>query len=314
MVRIPLPRPLEGIVPPMVTPLDQRRELDTRGTDRLAVHLVKGGVAGIFLLGTCGEGPAVSHRVRCELIERVCVAVDGRVPVLVGVSSPSLADSLELAEMADDAGASAIVATAPYYFPVGESSVVAHLRRLAHRSPLPLIVYNMPSCVGHHLSADAIHLLTEEPNIAGFKDSCGDLEMFRAFVAASANRPEWSRLVGPERLLVDAIAAGGTGGVNGGANVLPRLFVELYQAAKRNDRAAVELLQARTAQLGQIYGREVSVSSVVYGLKAALAELGICGRTMTEILTSRQRLPAADIREAMSQLVDMPVPQHAKVG
>ena len=81
-----LPGPLRGIIPPMVTPLSDRDTLDLAGLERLVEHIVAGGVHGLFILGTTGEGPSLSYRMRCELIERVCDQVGDRVPVLVGVA------------------------------------------------------------------------------------------------------------------------------------------------------------------------------------------------------------------------------------
>src|SRR5690242_1166346 len=86
MPSAPLPRPLRGIVPPLATPLRDRDRLDHAGLERLIEHVLAGGVHGLFLLGTTGEAPGLSHRLRCEAIERACAQVAGRVPVLVGVT------------------------------------------------------------------------------------------------------------------------------------------------------------------------------------------------------------------------------------
>src|SRR5262245_63676777 len=103
-----LPRPLRGIVPPLATPLRDEDELDVAGLERLIEHVLAGGVHGLFLLGTTGEGPALSYRLRYELIDRGCRQVAGRVPVLVGVSDPSFVETLRLAERAAAAGAQAV--------------------------------------------------------------------------------------------------------------------------------------------------------------------------------------------------------------
>ena len=81
---------LKGIIPPMITPLLGRDTLDTKGLDNLIEHILGGGVHGLFILGTTGEGPSLSYRLRYELIERTCKQVGGRVPVLVGITDTSL--------------------------------------------------------------------------------------------------------------------------------------------------------------------------------------------------------------------------------
>src|SRR3954470_19365887 len=96
--------PLCGIIPPLITPLLERDRLDVPGLERLIEHVLSGGVHGLFLLGTTGEAPSLSHRLRCELVERACAQINGRVPVLVGITDTSFVESVEMAEHAADAG------------------------------------------------------------------------------------------------------------------------------------------------------------------------------------------------------------------
>ncbi|HMP07209.1 MAG TPA: dihydrodipicolinate synthase family protein, partial [Lacipirellulaceae bacterium] len=105
----PTVAPLRGIIVPMVTPLADADALDHPGLERLVDRLVRGGVHGLFLLGTCGEGPSLSSRLRGELIERVCRQTDGRTPVLVAITDSSPVDSVALARRAADSGADAVV-------------------------------------------------------------------------------------------------------------------------------------------------------------------------------------------------------------
>ena len=104
-----LPAPLTGMVPPIVTPLHSRDVLDVEGLGRLVERLITGGVSALFVLGTTGEGPALSYRLRRQMVERTCQFVNGRIPVLVGITDASLVEALEMARFAADAGADAIV-------------------------------------------------------------------------------------------------------------------------------------------------------------------------------------------------------------
>src|ERR1700740_1981819 len=107
-----------GIIPPLITPLVQRDELDVAGLEKLIEHVLSGGVHGLFILGTTGEAPSLSYRLRRELIDAVCRFVRGRVPVLVGITDTAFVESVSLACHAADAGAEALVVSTPYYFPV----------------------------------------------------------------------------------------------------------------------------------------------------------------------------------------------------
>src|SRR5690606_37032991 len=138
--------PLRGIVPPVVTPLLGRDQLDRPALARLIERMIEGGVAGLFVLGTTGEAPALDYRLRYELVEAAAEIVAGRVPVLVGVTDPSLTESLDLAKHAAGCGAAAIVAAPPYYFPLQQRDLVRYFHLLAEEAPLPLFLYNMPAC------------------------------------------------------------------------------------------------------------------------------------------------------------------------
>ncbi len=107
--------PLRGIIPPMVTPLLDRDTLDVPGLERLIEHILRGGVHGLFVLGTTGEAPSLSHRLRRELVERTCRQVNDRVPVLVGITDTAFVESVQMACIAAEAGASAVVLAPPYY-------------------------------------------------------------------------------------------------------------------------------------------------------------------------------------------------------
>src|SRR5438874_2513017 len=99
----------------MVTPLRGRDELDAAGLERLIERIMAGGVSGVFLLGTTGEGPSLSYRLRRELIAKSCALIKGRIPVLVGITDTAFVESVSLAQHAADAGAAAVVVAPPYY-------------------------------------------------------------------------------------------------------------------------------------------------------------------------------------------------------
>ena len=136
---------LRGIIVPMVSPLSDIDTLDVLTLERLVEHLIAGGVHGLFLLGTCGEEPSLSYRLRRDLISRTCRQVAGRVPVVVGITDSSVVESAAIGAHAADAGADAVVIAPPFYFPLDDDEVVGFVRRLVRSLPLPAVLYNMPS-------------------------------------------------------------------------------------------------------------------------------------------------------------------------
>lgn len=266
----------------MITPLRARDELDVGGLERLIEHILAGGVQGLFILGTSGEAPSLSYRLRRELIDRACRQVAGRVPVLVGVTDTSFVELLNLARHAADAGASALVLSAPYYFPPGQAELLEFLDRLLPELPLPLFLYNMPQMTKVSFELETVRRVLQEEKIVGIKDSSGDLDYFHRLLELKRQRPGWSVLVGPEHLLAETVRRGGDGGVNGGANYHPRLFVELFEAVTRNDPARVAELQRQVLALGALYSVGHHASAVVKGIKCACSLLGLCDDFMAE--------------------------------
>jgi 4-hydroxy-tetrahydrodipicolinate synthase len=268
--------PLEGIVPPLVTPLLGRDKLDPEGLEKLIERTIKGGVHGLFILGTTGEAPSLSYRLRRDVIARAGKIIAGRLPLLVGITDTSLEEALGVACAAADAGAQAVVTSTPYYFPSGQPELIDFMSQLATQSPLPLYIYNMPMMTKTYFEPDTVRKLSELDKIIGVKDSSGDLSYFGKIVEVAKTRPDWRVFMGPEHLLVDALRLGGHGGVNGGAQVNPTLLVGLYNATRKGDVTQVAALQQQLAQLGRIYGVGQYASTVIKGIKCALSLMGIC--------------------------------------
>src|SRR5689334_20650266 len=233
-----------GIIPPMITPLRDRDALDLDGLERLVEHLIAGGVHGIFALGTTGEAPSLSHRVRHELVSQTLRIARRRVPVLVGITDTSFTESIELARVCADAGAAAVVTAPPYYFPAGQPELCEYLDDLAAELPLPLFLYNMPSMTKVVIELSTVQHAMQNPKVIGIKDSSGDMIHLHRLVELARQRPEtWNVLIGPEELTAEAVLLGAHGGINGGANVHPRLYVQLYDAALAGDLPRIRELQ-----------------------------------------------------------------------
>ncbi len=277
------PRPLRGIVPPMITPLQDNDTLDTAGLERLIEHILAGGVHGLFTLGTLGEAPALSHRLKHELVERVCAQVKGRVPVLVGLIDTSVAEVLSLARKAADAGADALVLTAPYYYPASQSDLLAYLEHVVPQLPLPVLLYNIPDRPAPVFDVETVRAAAQMPNIVGLKDSSRNMVYFRQLQFRMEDRPDFALLMGTEILLAEAVLHGAHGGVSGGANLLPRLYVDLYEAAQRGDIARAQALHRMVMRLkATLYSVSREPSGFLRALKCVLSCLGICSDFLAE--------------------------------
>lgn len=272
-----LPRPLCGIVPPVATPLLGRDELDVAGLERLIEHLIAGGVQGLFILGTTGEALALSYRLRAEMIQRTCEIVSKRLPVLVGITDTSLVEALHLADIAATCDADAVVTAPPFYQPFSQSQLQDYCRALIDELALPLFLYNMPALTKVWFDHATLRELSAYPQIVGLKDSSGDLDYLREAVRIVARRPDFSVLIGPEHLLAEALTFGVKGGVCGGGNVFPELFVWLCRAHAAGDRQGYESARIIIDHLQGLYRLGKTPAAVIQGVKGALALRGLCG-------------------------------------
>lgn len=294
---------IQGIIPPMITPLKGNDELDREGAVRLIEHMLKGGVHALFILGTTGEAQSLTYRLRYEFVELVCKQVAGRVPVLVGVTDTSLDESVKLAEAAARCGAAGVVAAAPYYFAPSQQEMIEYFTALADALPLPLYLYNMPSHVKVFLEAATVKKLAEHPNIVGLKDSSADMNYFETLLYHLGGRDDFALYVGPEELTGECVLMGADGGVNGGANMFPELYVAMYEAAKAGDVVRVRELQRRIMQISvSIYTVGKYGSSYLKGVKCALSLLGICDDYISWPYRHFRAEERAKIREALEAL------------
>ena len=268
---------LHGIVVPMVTPLTQDAEIDYPATEKIVEHLIAGGVHGIFALGTTGEAQSLSAQQRADFTTFVGEKIAGRVPYIVGVSDTSIADSVALAKTAQAAGACGVVATPPYYFAPAQNDMVAWFTALADASPVPVYLYNMPSHVKVNIAPETAAKLAKHPNIKGLKDSSHNMTYFQTLSYLTKDEADFVLFVGPEEQTAQAVLMGGAGGVNGGANMFPELYVKSYEAAVAGDLETVRKCQKAILHISiAIY----NVDGYLPGLKGALELLGLCNRTL----------------------------------
>lgn len=269
--------PLSGIIPPLVTPLLDDDVLDVEGLNRLIEHLIAGGVHALFVLGTTGEAQSLSYKLRVEMIKNTCRITKGRLPVLVCISDTSIVESVNLARIAADNGADAVVSAPPYYFAAGQPELIEFYENLTPQLPLPLFLYNMPTHTKVNFAPATIQRIAEDPRVIGFKDSSANAVYFQSVMYAMKERQDFSMLVGPEEIMAESVLLGAHGGVNGGANMFPELYVELYNAAKNTNLEELKRLQEKIMQISAtIYTVGQHGSSYLKGLKCTLNLLGIC--------------------------------------
>ena len=165
-------RQFEGVATAIVTPFNQGT-IDFPVMNRLLDLQLAAGVDAIVVCGTTGEAAALTQDERLTLLRRAKQAACGHCPVIMGVGTNCTAGSVENAELAAQNGADALLAVTPYYNKGTQAGLLAHYTAIADASPLPLVLYNVPSRTGVDLLPETVRALARHPHIAGIKEACG---------------------------------------------------------------------------------------------------------------------------------------------
>jgi 4-hydroxy-tetrahydrodipicolinate synthase len=210
------------------------------------------------------------------MIKESCRINRGRLPLLACITDTSIEESIRLARKAADYGADGVVSAPPYYFATGQPELAQFYEELVPQLPLPVFLYNMPSHVKVSFAPDTVARIAKNEQVVGFKDSSANAVYFQSVMYKMQHRPDFAMLVGPEEITGECVLLGAQGGINGGANMFPELYVAMYNAASARDINRVLDLQQLIMQISTtIYTVGRHGSSYLKGLKCALSLLGI---------------------------------------
>jgi 4-hydroxy-tetrahydrodipicolinate synthase len=276
-----------GIIPAVTTPFDDSGAIDFEGLTANVSFLLDAGVHGIVATGTMGEAGSLSTTERRQVVEAVVRAVDGRVPVIAGVSAGTPAAAIALAADAAEAGAVALMMLPPLGYRGDDDEVVAYYRSVAEAAGLPLMAYNNPEASGVDMGPELLTRLYEEiDQVVAFKECSGDARRIPALLAAA---PGAEVLVGGDDWALEGFCAGASGWVTGVADVAPRECVALYEACRAGDLETARGIYQRMLPLARF---DMTPKLVQY-FKAAMDEVGLAGGP-----TRPPRLPLTDAERA----------------
>jgi 4-hydroxy-tetrahydrodipicolinate synthase len=271
-----------GLVHTPVTPFTRDRAVDLDRYGRLIEFHLDNGAETLALPMHAGESVSLRDGERRSLVEFAIKHVNGRRPVIAHVSETGTGIAAGLARHAEDAGASAIVATTPYYWTPPPAMVLEHFFEIGSAVKLPFFVYNAPEEMqGTKLNAELCHKLIHRlPNFAGVVDLSHDWQfMIELMTDAPRERPGFQLLAGTE-LMVSAAAIGATGMFAPLAGIAPKLVRELYLLCRDQ-----KLFEARNAQEQVAALRQAVKPGGVASLKAAMGAMGRdCGEPRPPLL------------------------------
>jgi len=256
-----------GVFVANATPFDAKGKLDLVAYDNHLQFLVDKGVHGFVPCGTTGEGALITHEERNEIISRtVKVAKAKGLKTIPGCGTNNTAATLELIRTAREMGCDAALVVTPYYVKPTPGGITAHYLHLAERGDLPILLYNVPSRTGLHLSVDIVMKLLEHPRIVGIKEASGQHGYWLA-LSRAMNLKEKALLAGDDDALATICALGGSGIISASANVAPAQFVEIYNYAREGNVTEAFAAQKRLSPLVQSLFLETNPAPVKYALK-----------------------------------------------
>ncbi len=263
-----------GLMPAMVTPFDERGEVDLVATEAVIERFIEAGVDGISPLGSTGEFSHLTADERKRFAEEVVRIVAGRVPLVVGVGAAGTKEMVELARHAESAGADAVLVVSPFYWKIGEEALFKHFATVAESVDIPVVVYNLPMLTGIDLSPSLIGRIAAEcPNVSGLKDTVTEyFHTVGALREVKRVRPDFSVLSGWEDLILPSLLAGADGSICAFANVAPELFVDLVRSARDGDLERAAELHRRVLTLVTL---GVYSDPPMSAIKLAMNKLGV---------------------------------------
>ena len=283
-----------GVFPYLVSPVGTSGEVDAEVLARLCDDLIRAGVHGLTPLGSTGEFAYLSWTQRRRIVEVVLDAASGRVPVVAGVASTTMADAISQAREFEHLGCRGILAILEAYFPIPDEGVFAYFKAIAEAVSIPVVLYTNPNFQRSDLSLPVIERLSRVPNIRYIKDASSNTGRLLSIINRVGGRIQV--FAASAHIPVCVMMIGGVGWMAGPACVAPRQSVELYDLCRRGDWVAAMERQRPLWNLNQAFAR--------YNLAACIkGGLVLQGYAVGAPLSPQAPLPPEGVEEVRRALV-----------
>jgi len=259
----------QGILPALVTPFSEDgKQLNEEALRSLVDRCMELSVSGVVPCGTTGEFVNLTIEEKKKVIDIVVDQVNGKVKVVAGTGASGTDQALEMTKYAKDAGVDAALIVTPFYLKPTDRGIYEHFDTIASQVDLPIILYNIPQCTGLPLPWQMVEDLAQIPNIVGVKDSSGQLSFILAVLEKV--RSKINVLCGHDEIVVGALAAGCSGAILASANVIPDVWVNIYNAVQKGDLKTAQEQQYKVQKIARIIAKSGAV-----GTKEALNMMGM---------------------------------------
>jgi 4-hydroxy-tetrahydrodipicolinate synthase len=271
---------LEGIWTPIPTPLTKDGRIDEDATRKLVDFHIEAGIDGVLPLGTSGEFALLSREERKALVSAVVDQVRHRIPVVAGVSDPSIENVIRLSSDAKKAGADGVIATPPYYFTTTDEGHYQHFKTISESIDLPLLIYNIPEWTHSFVTPDTVQRLAEEKLVVGMKYTEYNFLNLLRFLKTSGTKI--AIFAGSDAMAYSSLEFGGSGAIIGSANVAPKVASKIFDDYKKGDQSGARESQEKLLPIIDALG----VGKYPAALKEAMNLIGMPVGPLKEPLQS----------------------------
>ena len=242
---------IKGIIPPILTPMNEDESLNLAELRNQIERLLAGGVHGLFAFGTNGEGYILSENEKYEVLEVMIDQVKGRVPVYAGTGCISTRDTIRQSVQAEKLGADVLSIITPSFAAASQKELYDHYVEVAKHVNIPIILYNIPPRTGNKLLPETVRdLIRDVDVIVGAKDSSGDIENLKAYIRLTRELDkDTAILAGNDGAILTCLKEGGKGGIAGRANIWPHTLASIYDKFVAGDIEGAQQAQDAIAVL-----------------------------------------------------------------
>jgi 4-hydroxy-tetrahydrodipicolinate synthase len=283
-----------GVWLPIITPFKDG-EVDYAGYEHLVDHYVRAGVSGVIPLGTTGESPTIDEAETEALVEQTVAIVAGRVPILIGVGGNDTRKVVKAVKRLQKHAVQGILSVCPYYNRPSQDGMREHFTRVAEATDRPILIYNIPYRTGVNLTNETLLALAAVPNIAGVKDSSGNIA--QSLDLLRQRPPGFAVLTGEDAFFYTMLAHGGDGGILASAHVETATFLSVYERVVANDHQGALKAWSRLEPMVPLLFKEPNPVPI----KHCLWRQGL-------IASAECRLPLTRVSDALAKDLDRLIP------
>ena len=268
----------KGVIPALVTPFTKKYEVDEKALKHLLDFVIESGVTSVFPCATTGEFTSMTAEERKRVAEITVDHVNGKVPVITGTGDAGTKAAIEFSKHAENVGADAVLVVSPFYLKPTDKEIFEHYTKIAETVDLPLILYNIPQVTGVEIPWWVVEALAEVDNVVGIKDSSGNMPYMTALFEKVCGKI--SIMCGHDEIALAALASGADGLILASANLIPDIWVQIYNLVKKGSLEEAQALQRKIQTLVRIVTRQGGGLAVKAGLNMMGLEMGPARRPL----------------------------------